>query len=293
MEKKKREHWHPPFYASYKIDFRKYADVLDISTGYLLEKSSQLDILVTKKKPGAIIDNGIGLSYRAHNIIEYKSPDDLLDRYALLQVVGYACLYIRMEHVQTEDVLLSLVGYHYPKTVIAQLAKLGYRLTEVETGIYLLRHGILPDVQIVLLHQIDPQKYPWLSLIRKRLPEERIDDVLRKIEELEDPAHRELALTVTDLILRRMKENRQKEGVGKMNETRNLFKAEFEAKDAKIEQLEEQLKANDEALKTKEEALKSKDEALKSKDEALKSSKTLIEKLKAEVVRLGGNVAAL
>ena len=96
--------------------------------------------------------------------------------------------------------------------------------------------------------------------------------MLRKIEELEDPAHRELALTVTDLILRRMKENRQKEGVGKMNETRNLFKAEFEAKDAKIEQLEEQLKAN---------------------DEALKSSKTLIEKLKAEVVRLGGNVAAL
>ena len=66
--------------------------------------------------------------------------------------------------------------------------------------------------------------------------------------------------------------NNQKGGVFKMNETRNLFKEEFEEKDRKIHDLSEELKNSKEELKTKD---------------------SMIERLKAEVIKLGGNVAAL
>ena len=73
--------------------------------------------------------------------------------------------------------------------------------------------------------------------------------------------------------------NNQKGGVFKMNETRNLFKEEFEEKDRKIHDLSEELKNRDEELKNSKEELKTKD--------------SMIERLKAEVIKLGGNVAAL
>ena len=286
MSKKEYEQWHPPFVASYRIDFREFENILRINPGYLLEKSSQIDILVVKKDRNAEVRNGIGGCYREHNIIEYKSPDDLIDASALLQATGYACLYMRMEHLKLDDVMVSLVGYHYPKTIIEKLKRVGYTIRLIEDGVYLLQHEELIDIQIVLVPKIDPVQYPWITMIRKQLSNERIADVIRQVERLQDSRYEELAETVTDLILRRLKKNNQMEGVLKMNETRNLFKAEFEERDAKITELTNELQANKEELQANKQELQANKQELQTKD-------SLIEKLKAEVVRLGGNVAAL
>ena len=274
----KKEQWHIPFYASYEIDFRRYEDILEIDPAHLLEQSSEVDILSVKKVPGAQIDNGIGEAYRHHNLIEYKSPDDSLDFDAYLQIMGYAYLYMRLEGISSfDEVLVSLMGYNYPKKVIEQLVDMGYTCGKTEEGVYLLSHTHLIPVQVVLIDQIDVEEYPWISVIRKKISDEDALRVLHRLSGVCTDRYKEKAREVTDLIIRRLTANNQKEGVFRMNETRNLFKAEFEEKDKKIHDLSEELKESREELRESQEELKSKD--------------SLIEKLKAEVVKLGGNVA--
>ena len=157
----------------------------------------------------------------------------------------------------------------------------------------MLQHEELIDIQIVLVPKIDPVQYPWITMIRKQLSNERIADVIRQVERLQDSRYEELAETVTDLILRRLKKNNQMEGVLKMNETRNLFKAEFEERDAKITELTNELQANKEELQANKEELQANKQELQANKQELQTKDSLIEKLKAEVVRLGGNVAAL
>ncbi len=64
--------------------------------------------------------------------------------------------------------------------------------------------------------------------------------------------------------------NDQKEGAKKMGATRDLFKAEFEERDRKIEELSKEVEYNKKQLESKD---------------------SIIEKLKAELARLGENVA--
>ena len=276
--KDKREQWHIPFYASYEIDFRRYEDVLEIDPAHLLEQSSEVDILSVKKVPGARIDNGIGEMYRNYNLIEYKSPNDSLGFESYLQIMGYAYLYMRLERINSfDEVLVSLMGYNYPKKMIEELEHMGYTCDKTEEGVYLLSHVCLIPVQVVLINKLDAEKYPWISVIRKKISEEEAIRFLNQLSGVNEGRYMEKVIEVTDLVIRRLTVNNQKEGVFIMNETRNLFKAEFEEKDKRIHDLSEELKKREESLKASKEELKSKD--------------SLIEKLKAEVVKLGGNVA--
>ena len=135
-------------------------------------------------------------------------------------------------------------------------------------------------------------------MIQQKLSTDSVTAIGELVEKITDPKYYEKATEVTDLVINRFKVNDQKEGVMIMNETRNLFKAEFEAKDAKIAEQAKQLENNakqlenkDKQLENKDKQLESKDKQLESKDKQLESNATLIERLKAEVRRLGGNVA--
>lgn len=242
-----REQWHIPFYCSYEIDFRRFKNILQIDTGYILEQSSEIDILTVKKKKDAKIDNGIGLLYREHNIIEYKSPDNRIDMSAWLQVMGYAFLYMRLENIKSiKDILVSLMGYNYPRKLIKELEALGYTMKHVEKGILFLENPQNIDIQIVIIREIEDEKYPWMSLIKKRISEERINGICNQLNYIEsDEILNAKAREVTDLVIRRLIINGQREEMIKMNETKNLFKAEFEAKDREIEAWKEQAKKNE------------------------------------------------
>lgn len=293
-KEEKLEQWHTPFFASYEIDFRRYEDVLEIESSHLLETSSEVDILTVKKLAGARIDNGIGEAYRNHNLIEYKCPSDSLGFETYLQVMGYAYLYMRLERIWSfDEVLVSMMGYNYPEKMIEELVNMGYTLTKDEDGVYLLSHRGMIPVQVVLIHEIDKEKYPWISAIKDKVSDADARRVLEQIADVSEGRYVAKAREVTDLIIRRLVVNNQKGGVFKMNETRNLFKEEFEEKDRKIHDLSEELKNRDEELKNRDEELKNRDEELKNSKEELKTKDSMIERLKAEVIKLGGNVAAL
>ena len=111
-----------------------------------------------------------------------------------------------------------------------------------------------------------------MSLVQKKLSEDRVDGIADLISNIVNPVYREKAAEVTDLVIERFRINDQEEGAKKMGATRDLFKAEFEERDNKIAELTKEVESN---------------------KKELESQKSFIEKLKAEVVKLGGNVAML
>ena len=263
----------------------EYSDVLEITLHYLLATKSEIDILAVKKKDDAVINNGIGGDYKRHTLVEYKSPDKSPGIDAFYQMFGYAFLYMRLEKIESmRDVLSSLVCYHFPRKIVEQLKCLDYTMVNREKGVYYFEHSKLIDVQIVLLNEIDYEKYPWMSLVQKKLSEDRVDGIADLISNIANPAYREKAAEVTDLVIERFMINDQEEGAKKMGATRDLFKAEFEERDNKIAELAKEVESSKKELENNKKELESKDKQLESKD-------SIIEKLKTELARLGGNVA--
>ena len=69
--------WHPAFCAAAELELRFNKDDLEFKREYNLSKKPlQMDLLIIEKRKGVQIQNEIGKIFRAHNIIEFKSPDD-------------------------------------------------------------------------------------------------------------------------------------------------------------------------------------------------------------------------
>ena len=76
------------------LSLREYKDVLSIESRHQVTREpTEIDELVIKKKPGAVVDNSIGRAFRQFNVIEYKSPDAELNIDVVWKAIGYAGLY--------------------------------------------------------------------------------------------------------------------------------------------------------------------------------------------------------
>ncbi len=53
--------------------------ILTACVSLLYIEPLEIDLLVIKKEASVRIENEIGILFRGHNIMEYKSPDDALD----------------------------------------------------------------------------------------------------------------------------------------------------------------------------------------------------------------------
>ena len=72
--------WHPGFVAAMNLEFSKDRQGLIFEKEYNLNtKPLEIDLLVIKKDTSVRIGNEIGVMFRGHNIMEYKSPEDALD----------------------------------------------------------------------------------------------------------------------------------------------------------------------------------------------------------------------
>ena len=72
--------WHPGFVAAMNLELAEDRDSLIFEKEYNLNtKPLEIDLLVIKKEASVRIENEIGILFRGHNIMEYKSPDDALD----------------------------------------------------------------------------------------------------------------------------------------------------------------------------------------------------------------------
>ena len=86
--------WHPGFYGAAELEFLSNKDDLEFQREFNLSKEPiRMDLLIIKKLSDVRMKNEIGYIFRKFNVVEYKSPDDVLSIDDYYKTVGYACLY--------------------------------------------------------------------------------------------------------------------------------------------------------------------------------------------------------
>ncbi len=66
-KKKKKNHWHQPFGAAMRLEFKDNREGLDFEEEHELSREPlRIDLLIIKKKPGVKITNEIGRFFRGY-----------------------------------------------------------------------------------------------------------------------------------------------------------------------------------------------------------------------------------
>ena len=144
MEKTKLQ-WHPAFSAALRITLQDEMKYLEMHEEYLLAKKPlQMDVLLIKKTKNVQIEKSIGQIFRAHNIIEYKSPEDYLSINDFYKVYAYACLYQsdtdKVNEIDPSMITITFVCSHYPRELLRHLAEVRNIISEDKgNGIYYLK----------------------------------------------------------------------------------------------------------------------------------------------------------
>lgn len=128
QETTKRIEWHPAFQTSIQIEFENEWEKLSFEPEHLLSKKPmQIDELIIKVKDNEKVQKNIGKIFRKYNIIEYKSPDDYLTINDFYKVYGYSCFYQadteNVFEIQPQEVTITFICNHYPRTMIQHLQK--------------------------------------------------------------------------------------------------------------------------------------------------------------------------
>lgn len=175
----------------------------------------------------------IGKIFRRHNIIEYKGPEDYISIDDFYKVYGYACFYKAdtacVDAVKIEELTISFICHSCPKKLIKHLERRGYRIRNIERGIYYIE-GLLLPIQLILTSKLSEEENLWLRSLTNDLKEVQI--ARRLLEEYRKHKDDGRYESVMDLITNANKELFQ-EGDGIMCEAlyeiaREKMEDEFE-----------------------------------------------------------------
>lgn len=173
MEKTKLQ-WHPAFSAALRITLQDEMKYLEMHEEYLLAKKPlQMDVLLIKKTKNVQIEKSIGQIFRAHNIIEYKSPEDYLSINDFYKVYAYTCLYQsdtdKVNEIAPSMITITFVCSHYPRELLRHLAEVRNIISEDKgNGIYYLK-GDPIHMQLLITPRLSDEENYWLQNLRTDL----------------------------------------------------------------------------------------------------------------------------
>lgn len=106
--------WHPGFSAAIDLELSANRQDLVYEREYNLNtKPLEIDLLVIKKNTEVQIENEIGVQFRGHNILEYKSPDEHLNIDTFYKTGAYASLYKSYgktaDEIPAKDITVSII----------------------------------------------------------------------------------------------------------------------------------------------------------------------------------------
>lgn len=204
MEKTKLQ-WHPAFGAALRITLQDEMKYLEMHEEHLLSKKPlQMDILIIKKTQDIQIKKKIGMIFRKHNIIEYKSPEDSLSVNDFYKVYGYACIYQsntdRVKEIDPEDLTLTFACSHYPRKLLRHLETVrGMRAEYQGGGIYYLKGDPIP-MQLLITPKLTYKENYWLQSMRTDL--QAGEEIRKLVREYEKHRKSKDHAAVMDLITR-------------------------------------------------------------------------------------------
>jgi len=175
---KRNIQWHNGFVAAMRLECDdeqlEFTEELILNTGAL-----RVDVLICKKNRNYSVQNEIGYVFRGHNLIEYKSPDDVLDENTLYKTIAYACLYKSYNMVSEDEITISLIRQRKPKRLLKYIKKYGYGVSAVANGIYYIGGFAFP-IQIVVLSEVEYRQHIWLSALNNNLELSQAKDLIVK-----------------------------------------------------------------------------------------------------------------
>lgn len=155
--------WHPAFAAALHIEFEEELDEIDIREEHLLSKKPmQVDVLIIKKEKDTKIRKNIGRIFREHNIVEYKSPDDVLTINDFYKVYGYTCFYQsdtkKVMEIDPEELTITFVCSHYPRKMMQHLEWVrGLSVEYQQNGIYYILGDAIP-MQLLVTKELSREE---------------------------------------------------------------------------------------------------------------------------------------
>ena len=168
--KEARLDWHSAFFIALKAELVDYLDVLQFEQEHLLNQQPlRIDAIVIKAPPNVVIKKNIAESFKGHNIIEYKSPEDSLSISDYIKVLGYACLYQAIESVDYTDITVTMVCTMRPAALLHHLHNETQGrtiVTEKQNGIYVVSGELFP-VQIIESKRLPAQENAWLKSLKE------------------------------------------------------------------------------------------------------------------------------
>lgn len=196
IRKKERVQWHPAFCSAMHLEFSEYAEYLEYTNEYNLNKKPlQIDLLIIKKIEEICLDHDIGRLFRRHNIIEYKSPEDSMNEDVFLKVVSYACLYKASEKhvgdIEVEDVSITLIRKRFPRKLFQWFRKRDYKVDENSKGVYYVNGGLGFPIQIVVANELSAKSQRWITLLSDNLSKEEAKRAIRQASALQSKEEKE------------------------------------------------------------------------------------------------------
>lgn len=196
--------WHPGFIAAMNLEFMDYRDGLVFEKEYNLNtKPLEIDLLIIKKEAALRISNDIGLFFRGHNILEYKSPEDHLDIDTFSKTLAYAYLYKSygktLDEIKTDDITISIVREAKPAGLFRYFREHGYSISTRYSGIYYIEGPFPFPIQIITTRQLDKKSHTWLNALSSKLDKRDIRNLLDMICMMTEKTDREMAGSVLEV----------------------------------------------------------------------------------------------
>jgi len=138
--------WHTAFFAAIQAELVDYLDVLEFLQEHPLnDQPLRMDVLIIKQKRGVKITKNIASHFKAHNIVEYKSPQKSLTMRDYIKTIGYACLYQSIARVDYKKITITYVCTQNPKKLLDELNHNPlYQVTQLHPGIYDIKGDRFP-----------------------------------------------------------------------------------------------------------------------------------------------------
>ena len=203
-EEQDRKLWHDGFYASIKLELRRFADKLKYIEEHTLGKEPlKVDMIIIKKMKDAVIENEVGRIFREYNIFEYKSPDDGLTIDDFAKAVSYALLFKslsdRVNDIKFDELTVSLVRDIYPRELFKELERLGSNIAEEYPGIYYVDGMVNFPVQIIVTSKLRGKGHSWLKIVSNKAQEEDVREALNDSASFEQQGDKLNASAVLNL----------------------------------------------------------------------------------------------
>ncbi len=169
--------WHPGFCSAAELELIENKTELEFIREYNIGKEPlRIDLLIIKKRPGAVIKNEIGSIFKQHNLLEYKSPDDGFSIDDYYKAIGYACIYKSLgetvDAIPAQEITVSFFREAYPRELIKSLVRQGLSIEEKYPGIYYVKGRVLFYMQIIVMREL--QKHSGFKILSKNAREEDV-----------------------------------------------------------------------------------------------------------------------